>query len=52
MKLADPEWKPDFGPAIFNERSGATAVGARDFLVAFNVNLNTTSPETCQRDCL
>ena len=42
-KLADPEWKPDFGPAVFNKRSGATAVGARDFLVAFNVNLNTTS---------
>ena len=42
-KLADPHWKPDFGPAVFNERSGATAVGARDFLVAFNVNLNTTS---------
>jgi glutamate formiminotransferase/formiminotetrahydrofolate cyclodeaminase len=42
-KLADPEWKPDFGPPIFNKRSGATAVGARDFLVAFNVNLNTTS---------
>lgn len=42
-KLADPEWKPDFGPALFNERSGATAVGARYFLVAFNVNLNTTS---------
>jgi glutamate formiminotransferase / formiminotetrahydrofolate cyclodeaminase len=42
-KLADPEWKPDFGPAVFNESSGATAVGARDFLVAFNVNLNTTS---------
>jgi glutamate formiminotransferase/formiminotetrahydrofolate cyclodeaminase len=42
-KLADPVWKPDFGPAAFNERSGATAVGARDFLVAFNVNLNTTS---------
>ncbi len=45
-KLADPRWKPDFGPAEFNERvagSGATAVGARDFLVAFNVNLNTTS---------
>ncbi|MCX6302841.1 MAG: glutamate formimidoyltransferase [Bacteroidia bacterium] len=42
-KLADPAWKPDFGPASFNERSGATAVGARDFLVAFNVNLNTTS---------
>jgi glutamate formiminotransferase/formiminotetrahydrofolate cyclodeaminase len=42
-KLADPEWKPDFGPAKMNIRSGATAVGARDFLVAFNVNLNTTS---------
>lgn len=42
-KLAKPEWKPDFGPAEFNPRSGATAVGARDFLVAYNVNLNTTS---------
>lgn len=42
-KLSDPDWKPDFGPAIHNVRSGATAVGARDFLVAFNVNLNTTS---------
>ena len=42
-RLADPRWKPDFGPAEFNERSGATAVSARDFLVAFNVNLNTTS---------
>ena len=42
-KLADPEWKPDFGPDKMNVRAGATAVGARDFLVAFNVNLNTTS---------
>ncbi|MBN2638465.1 MAG: glutamate formimidoyltransferase [Bacteroidales bacterium] len=45
-KLVDPKWKPDFGPAEFNskvQKSGATAVGARDFLVAFNVNLNTTS---------
>lgn len=42
-KLDDPAWKPDFGPAVFNKFSGATAVGARDFLVAFNVNLNTTS---------
>ncbi|MBK9290821.1 MAG: glutamate formimidoyltransferase [Bacteroidetes bacterium] len=42
-KLQNPEWKPDFGPAEFNEKAGATAVGARDFLVAFNVNLNTTS---------
>ncbi len=42
-KLQDPAWQPDFGPAAFNARSGATAVGARDFLVAYNVNLNTTS---------
>ncbi len=42
-RLADQRWKPDFGPARFNARSGATAVGARDFLVAYNVNLNTTS---------
>lgn len=42
-KLGEPDWKPDYGPALFNERSGATAVGARDFLVAYNINLNTTS---------
>ena len=42
-KLLDPRWKPDFGESVFNEGAGATAVGARDFLVAFNVNLNTTS---------
>ncbi len=45
-KLVDPRWKPDFGPAEFNEKvalTGAIAVGARDFLVAYNVNLNTTS---------
>jgi glutamate formiminotransferase / formiminotetrahydrofolate cyclodeaminase len=42
-KLLKPEWKPDFGPVKFNAKSGATAVGARDFLVAYNVNLNTTS---------
>jgi len=42
-KLAKQEWKPDFGPADFNAKSGVTAVGARDFLVAYNVNLNTTS---------
>ncbi len=42
-KLSDPEWKPDFGPAAFNPTAGATAVGARDFLIAYNVNLNTTS---------
>ncbi len=42
-RLASPDWKPDFGPATFNPRSGATAVGARAFLIAYNVNLNTTS---------
>ncbi|MBS4013627.1 MAG: glutamate formimidoyltransferase [Bacteroidetes bacterium] len=42
-KLKKPEWKPDFGPAEFNAKAGATAVGARDFLVAYNINLNTTS---------
>lgn len=42
-KLRDPQWAPDFGPAEFQPRTGATAVGAREFLVAYNVNLNTTS---------
>lgn len=42
-KLANPDWKPDFGPAHFNAKSGATVIGARDFLIAYNVNLNTTS---------
>lgn len=41
-KLARPEWKPDFGPSEFNSKSGATAVGAREFLIAYNINLNTT----------
>jgi glutamate formiminotransferase / formiminotetrahydrofolate cyclodeaminase len=45
-KLVDPEWKPDFGPAEYNEnvaKTGAIAVSARNFLIAYNVNLNTTS---------
>ena len=45
-KLETPQGKPDFGPASWNEqtqRSGATAIGARDFLIAYNINLNTTS---------
>lgn len=45
-KLNDVAWKPDFGPIIFNEqvqKSGATAISARDFLIAYNVNLNSTS---------
>ena len=42
-KLKKTEWQPDFGPAKFNAQAGATVIGARDFLVAYNVNLNTTS---------
>ncbi len=45
-KIETKEWKPDYGPDKFNEtvkKSGVTAVGARDFLIAYNVNLNTTS---------
>ncbi len=42
-KLADPEWAPDFGPTEFNPTTGATVIGARKFLIAYNVNLNTRS---------
>ena len=42
-KIKDPNWKPDFGPNEFDALRGATVIGARDFLVAYNVNLNTTS---------
>jgi len=45
-KLRDPAWKPDFGPDAFDEkvsRTGAIAISARDFLIAYNVNLNSTS---------
>lgn len=42
-KIKEPAWKPDFGPAAFSERSGGTVIGAREFLVAYNVNLNTRS---------
>src|SRR4051812_13331875 len=40
-KIKQPQWKPDFGPAVFNEKSGASVIGAREFLVAYNANLNT-----------
>jgi glutamate formiminotransferase/formiminotetrahydrofolate cyclodeaminase len=40
-KIKEAGWKPDFGPPVFNEKSGATVIGAREFLVAYNVNLNT-----------
>jgi glutamate formiminotransferase/formiminotetrahydrofolate cyclodeaminase len=42
-KILNPMWKPDFGPAAFDSKRGATVIGARDFLVAYNINLNTTS---------
>lgn len=42
-KIKLPDWKPDFGPAEMDEKRGATVIGARDFLVAYNINLNTTS---------
>lgn len=42
-KIKSPEWKPDFGPAIMDVKAGATVIGARDFLIAYNVNLNTKS---------
>ncbi len=42
-KIIKPEWNPDFGPAKFNAKSGATVIGVRDFLIAYNINLNTKS---------
>lgn len=48
-KLADPRWQPDFGPVEFVPRSGATVIGARKFLVAYNVNLNTTDKRLANR---
>lgn len=42
-KLQDPNWVPDFGPTAFNATAGATVIGAREFLIAYNVNLNTVS---------
>lgn len=43
QKMKDPSWMPDFGPKEFNKKSGATVIGARAFLVAYNINLNTKS---------
>ncbi|MFX0014903.1 MAG: glutamate formimidoyltransferase [Promethearchaeota archaeon] len=44
-KVIDPNWKPDYGDPIFNERSGATVIGARDFLIAYNVNIESEDVE-------
>ncbi len=43
QKMQHPDWKPDFGPEMFNAQAGASVIGARDFLVAYNINLNTRS---------
>lgn len=40
-KLNDPEWAPDYGKPVFNSKAGATVIGAREFLIAYNINLNT-----------
>jgi glutamate formiminotransferase/formiminotetrahydrofolate cyclodeaminase len=48
-KLADPAWTPDFGPAAFNARSGATVIGAREFLIAYNINLDTRDKRAANR---
>ena len=48
-KLQDPHNAPDFGPASFNARAGATAIGAREFLVAYNINLNTKSVKAARK---
>ncbi len=48
-KILDPKWKPDFGPAEFIARSGATVIGARKFLVAYNVNINTLDKRLANR---
>lgn len=48
-KIVDPKWKPDYGPAKFNARSGATVIGARKFLVAYNINLNTLDKRLATR---
>jgi glutamate formiminotransferase / formiminotetrahydrofolate cyclodeaminase len=51
-KLKDPAWRPDFGPTTFVPRSGATVIGARKFLVAYNVNLNTLDKRLANRVAL
>ncbi len=48
-KIADPKWKPDFGPAQFVPRTGAIVIGARKFLVAYNVNINTLDKRLANR---
>jgi glutamate formiminotransferase/formiminotetrahydrofolate cyclodeaminase len=51
-KLKDPRWKPDYGNPVFNAKSGATVTGARKFLIAYNVNLNTADSAIAQEIAL
>ncbi len=48
-KIKKQEWKPDFGPSVYSAKSGATTIGARDFLIAYNINLNTKSTRIANR---
>jgi glutamate formiminotransferase/formiminotetrahydrofolate cyclodeaminase len=48
-KIKQADWKPDFGPEVFNAKKGATVIGARDFLIAYNINLNTKSTRIANR---
>lgn len=52
QKLSDPAWQPDYGPAVFNPKSGATVTGARVFLIAYNVNLDTADTSIAQEIAL
>lgn len=48
-KLAKPEWEPDYGPSQFNARAGATVIGVRPFLIAYNINLNTRNTNLAKK---
>ncbi|UCC41313.1 MAG: glutamate formimidoyltransferase [Candidatus Aminicenantes bacterium] len=51
-KLKDPEWAPDYGEPVFNPKAGATVIGAREFLIAYNINLNTRDRKLAQEIAL
>lgn len=51
-KLKDPEWAPDYGKPVYNSKAGATVIGAREFLIAYNVNLNTRDRKLAQHIAL
>ncbi|MCX7973416.1 MAG: glutamate formimidoyltransferase [Candidatus Aminicenantes bacterium] len=51
-KLKNPDWFPDYGPAVFNPKTGATVIGAREFLIAYNINLNTRDKRLAQEIAL